>query len=93
VKVHYTGTLAADGQEFDSSVRRNEPLTADLAGAIIKGWKEAIPGMKVGGRRVIVVPPELGYGRNVIRGPNGEITIPANSTLIFDIELLEVLKP
>ena len=86
VVVHYTGRFV-DGQVFDSSVSRGEPFQFVLGvGQVIKGWDEGIVGMKVGGKRTINVPPELGYGANDY-GP-----IPGNSTLIFDIELLKVEK-
>ena len=89
VKVHYTGWLYNDGvkgAKFDSSKDRNDPFGFSLgAGMVIKGWDEGVQGMKVGGKRVLVIPPQLGYGA---RGAGG--AIPPNATLMFEVELLGV---
>ena len=85
MRVHYTGWLT-DGKKFDSSVDRGQPLSFPLgAGRVIKGWDEGVAGMKVGGKRQLRVPPDLGYGP---QGAGG--VIPPNATLIFDVELVEV---
>ena len=85
VVVHYRGTLE-DGSQFDASYDRGTPFSFPLgAGRVIKGWDEGVQGMQVGGKRKLVIPPDLGYGS---RGAGG--VIPPNATLIFDVELLEV---
>ena len=85
VSVHYTGWLV-DGTRFDSSKDRGDPFIFPLGkGHVIKGWDEGVAGMKVGGKRKLIVPAQLGYGS---RGAGG--VIPPNATLVFEVELLEV---
>jgi FKBP-type peptidyl-prolyl cis-trans isomerase len=91
VVVHYTGWLydpgtSQKGAKFDSSRDRNVPFGFVLGeGRVIRGWEEGVQGMKVGGQRTLIIPPDMGYGE---RGAGG--VIPPNATLIFDVELIEV---
>lgn len=86
IVVHYHGTLT-DGTVFDSSVDRGEPFQTQIGvGQVIPGWDEGILGMKVGGKRKLTIPPNMAYGEQ------GAGSIPPNSTLIFEVELIEILK-
>lgn len=87
IQVHYRGTLL-NGEKFDASYDRGEPFTFQLGGGqVIKGWDQGFNGMKVGGKRKLTVPPHLAYGA---QSPSP--TIPPNSTLVFEVELLQVMK-
>ena len=92
VIVHYTGWLYDPsqpdnkGEKFDSSVDRGQPFSCPLgAGQVIRGWDEGFAGMQIGGKRILVIPPEMGYGE---RGAGG--VIPPNATLMFEVDLLEI---
>jgi FKBP-type peptidyl-prolyl cis-trans isomerase len=86
VVVHYTGWLT-DGTKFDSSLDRGEPLEFEIGvGQVIQGWDDGVASMKVGGKRRLVIPPDLAYGADEV----GDGLIPANSTLIFEVELLDL---
>src|SRR6266850_746990 len=91
VQVNYTGWLYVDGKrgsKFDSSLDRNTPFDFKLgARQVIAGWDEGVEGMKVGGKRELIIPPDLAYGPRAVGG-----VIPANSTLDFEVELLKVTK-
>jgi FKBP-type peptidyl-prolyl cis-trans isomerase len=85
VSVHYVGTFKDGGREFDSSKNRGRPFTFTLGqGEVIKGWDEGVAGMKVGGKRKLIIPYQLAYGENGRRG------IPPKADLLFDVELLKV---
>jgi FKBP-type peptidyl-prolyl cis-trans isomerase len=86
IVVHYTGTLL-NGNKFDSSLDRGEPFQFVLgAGSVIQGWDQGVAGMKVGGKRKLIIPPQLAYGNQSVGA------IPPNSTLVFEVELLDVQK-
>ena len=91
IAVHYTGKLQ-DGRVFDSSIPRGEPFIFKLGqGSVIQGWEKGFAGMKVGGKRTLIIPPLLGYGAQDVKNRStGEVIIPANSTLTFDVELVGV---
>jgi peptidylprolyl isomerase len=89
VWVHYTGRLQSNGKEFDSSRKGGVPISFELgAGRVIKGWDEGIVGMKIGDKRQLIIPPTLAYGEKGT--PDG--TIPPNSTLVFDVELMGLIR-
>lgn len=86
LSVHYTGTLT-DGTKFDSSVDRGQPFQFAVGtGQVIEGWEKGFIGMKVGGKRKLTIPPEMAYGER------GTGSIPSNSTLIFEVELLDIIQ-
>ena len=86
VVVHYTGWLESNNQKFDSSLDRGQPFSFTIGrGQVIRGWDEGVASMKVGGKRRLTIPADLGYGA---RGAGG--VIPPNATLVFDVELLDV---
>jgi peptidylprolyl isomerase len=87
VTVQYDGVLYENGTEFDASWNRHQPFSFPLgAGQVIPGWDKGVVGMKAGGRRVLTIPPELGYG------PQGSGPIPPNSTLVFVVDMLKIQK-
>ena len=91
ISVHYTGWLYENGKrgrKFDSSVDRGQPFNFTVGSGVIKGWSEGVVGMKPGGKRELIIPPDLAYGPG---GAGGGI-IPPNATLDFEIELLQILR-
>lgn len=86
VSVHYVGTLVENGKKFDSSYDRNEPFTFQLgSGQVIEGWEKGLVGMKPGGKRVLIIPPDKAYGKD-----GSPPVIPPNAALKFEVELVEV---
>lgn len=88
VKVHYTGWLV-NGEKFDSSKDRGTPFTVNMEGGVIQGWLEGLKTMQVGGTRKLVIPTDLAYGWR----PRPGSPIPAGATLIFDVEMIEIIDP
>lgn len=89
IRVHYKGTFAQTGQKFDSSYDSGQPVSLSLAqGQLIQGWVQGIPGMKVGGKRRLVIPSSLGYG-----SAGSAPSIPPNTDLVFEVELLAINPP
>src|SRR3954454_22851802 len=86
VEVHYTGWLAKNGKKFDSSVDRKETFEFKIGGRVIKGWNEGVVGMKPGGKRKLIIPAKLAYGEK------GKGDIPGNAELVFDVELIKIVK-
>ena len=88
ITVHYSGWLE-DGTRFDSSHERGKPFSFRLgAGNVIKGWDEGVPGMKVGGKRMLIIPPALAYGEK----GSGSGKVPPNATLLFEVELIKLVN-
>jgi peptidylprolyl isomerase len=88
VTIHYTGTLL-DGKKFDSSKDRNQPYSFTIgSGGTLLGWEEGVLTMKVGGRRKLIIPPQLAYGERGVQG-----SIPPHATVVFEIELLSISQP
>jgi FKBP-type peptidyl-prolyl cis-trans isomerase len=87
IEVHYTGWLAKGGKKFDSSHDRKKPFRFKVGGRVIAGWNEGVVGMKVGGKRKLMIPSKLGYGED---GAGDDI--PPNADLVFDVELLKIIK-
>lgn len=90
VTAHYRGTLRQGGAEFDSSYARGEPANFPLSG-VIAGWQQGVPGMRIGGKRRLTVPAAMAYGSQAIR-QGGRVIIPADSDLVFEIEMVAVLQ-
>jgi FKBP-type peptidyl-prolyl cis-trans isomerase len=89
VQVHYVGTLK-DGKKFDANVAGDDPFEFKLGvGKVIKGWDEGVAGMKVGGKRKLLIPPDLAYGADGVK-EGGKVIIPPNAELIFEVELVKV---
>lgn len=92
VVVHYTGTLE-NGTKFDSSYDRGEPIAFLLGkGMVIKGWDEALVGVKKGDKKHLVIPGDKAYGEQEIKGPDGKVLIPKNATLVFDLEVVQIVS-
>ncbi len=92
IVINYSGKLE-NGTEFDSSYKRNQPFVFQLGiGQVIKGWDESLVGVKKGDKKTLTITPDKGYGAEDVKGQDGKIVIPKNSTLIFDVEVVEVIS-
>jgi FKBP-type peptidyl-prolyl cis-trans isomerase len=92
IVINYSGKLA-DGTEFDSSYKRGQPFVFQVGvGQVIKGWDEGLIGAKKGDKKTLTITPDKGYGDKDVKGQDGKVIIPKNSTLIFDVEVVEVIS-
>jgi len=92
IVINYKGTLE-NGIEFDSSYKRGQPFVFQVGvGQVIKGWDEGLIGVKRGDKKQLIIPGEKAYGAQEIKGPDGKVLIPKNATLIFDVEVVEVIS-
>ncbi len=92
IVIHYSGKLE-NGTEFDSSYKRGQPFVFQVGiGQVIKGWDEGLIGVKKGDKKTMTIPGDKAYGSQEIKGPDGKVLIPKNATLIFDVEVIEVIS-
>ncbi len=92
IVINYSGKLA-NGTEFDSSYTRGQPFVFQVGvGQVIKGWDEGLIGVKRGDKKTLTITPDKGYGAEDVKGADGKVIIPKNSTLIFDVEIVEVIS-
>ena len=92
IVIDYSGKFT-NGTEFDSSYKRGQPLVFQIGvGQVIKGWDEGLLGVKKGDKKTLTITPDKGYGSEDVKGPDGKVVIPKNSTLVFDVEVVEVIS-